>query len=76
MWNAFVPSQNGGNCVRLKLKLQVLGCYQLFVIDSEYSSWVPAEQPELPEPVEMNFVAENISSNLVRYNITVTGFVF
>ncbi|XP_066259368.1 endoplasmic reticulum metallopeptidase 1-like [Euwallacea similis] len=38
-----------------------------------YSTWIPAEEPVLPEPLNMTYVTENVSSTEVKYNIKITG---
>ncbi|XP_066140903.1 endoplasmic reticulum metallopeptidase 1 [Euwallacea fornicatus] len=38
-----------------------------------YSTWIPAEEPILPEPLNMTYDTENISSTEVKYNIKITG---
>lgn len=39
----------------------------------EYSTWVPAGQPVLPEPTNFTADSEKISPTRLKYNVTVTG---
>ncbi|KAL1505193.1 hypothetical protein ABEB36_004814 [Hypothenemus hampei] len=39
----------------------------------KYSTWVPAGQPVLPQPVNLRTIVESVNSRELLYNISVTG---